>query len=113
MARLVPWGPVSPSPVSSAPPDPPHLTRRWRRREGTGWRLTLNGPVVLAPSASEPATIAGSGGAVWTLLERPRRLDELAALLAQRFSVEPGEIEPDLGPLLDRLVALGAVEEIR
>jgi hypothetical protein len=102
---------VTPPSVSSAPSDPPHVTRRWRRREDTGWRLTLNGVVVLASGATEPVTISGSGGAVWTLLDRPRGLEELTALLAQRFSVEPDEIQRDLVGLLAQLVELGAIED--
>ena len=86
--------------------------RRWRRREGTGWRESLNGLVLMPPGADEPVTVAGSGSAVWNLLDRPRDLEELVSDLVERFDADPTTVRADLGPLLDHLVTLGALDDL-
>ena len=92
------------------PAPDPHT--RWRRQPGATWRYSLGGVVVLAPGAEDPVTIAGSGGAVWELLARPRSTEELARELSERFSTDPANLTEDLGALLGRLAAAGALEEV-
>lgn len=93
-------------------PGPAAEGRRWRRREGTGWRDSLNGLVLMPPGADEPVTVAGSGSAVWSLLDRPRSLAELVRDLAERFDADPTTVREDLEPLLDRLATLGALDDL-
>jgi hypothetical protein len=68
--------------------------------------------VVLAPTAEEPVTIVGSGQEVWELLDRPRSLDELVSELSERHPAPAGAIRADVADLLDRLTALGALDEV-
>jgi Coenzyme PQQ synthesis protein D (PqqD) len=67
--------------------------------------------VLLAAGADEPVTIGGSGGVVWSLLDRPRTVAELTNLLVERFPSDGDAVQHDLVPLLERLVELGAVED--
>jgi hypothetical protein len=94
----------------AAPAPDPHP--RWRRQPGATWRQTLRGVVVLAPGAEEPVTIAGSGGAVWELLDRPRTTEDLVSELSQRYSTDPETVRRDLDGLLAQLAGAGALEEV-
>jgi hypothetical protein len=44
--------------------------------------------------------------------QRQRRLPSFARELAARFDVDPATVEADLAPVLDRLLALGAIEPV-
>ena len=68
--------------------------------------------VVLAPGADEPVTVAGSGGEVWDLLDRPRSAEELVSELSGRFAADPETIRADVVALLAELVDAGALEEV-
>ena len=48
--------------------------------------------------------------AVWKLLERPRRLDEICDVLAGEFEVDPGECERDVLALLKDLETDGLID---
>jgi len=48
--------------------------------------------------------------AVWKLLERPRRLDEICDALAGEFEVDPGECERDVLALLKDLETDGLID---
>ena len=93
-------------------PPPPDAHPRWRRQPGATWRQSLRGVVVLAPGADEPLTIAGSGGAVWELLDRPRTTEELAEELSSRYATDPATVRRDLDGLLEQLATAGALEEV-
>ena len=84
-------------------------TGPWVRRGDVGWRVTLDGLVLLPPRRSDPVTVAGSAPAVWDLLAEPRSTPELARSLAARFGADPATIEADLAPLLVQLLDLGVI----
>jgi hypothetical protein len=84
-------------------------TGPWVRRGDVGWRVTLDGLVLLPPRRSDPVTVAGSASAVWDLLAEPRSTTELAQCLSDRFGADPATIELDLAPLLVQLLDLGVI----
>jgi hypothetical protein len=48
---------------------------------------------------------------VWRLLEQARSRNELVDAVAQSYSVAPEQVEVDLAPLMETLLAHGLVEE--
>lgn len=46
---------------------------------------------------------------VWQLIEQPRALAEICAVLSAEFDVDPGECEADVRALLDDLASDGIV----
>src|SRR5258708_4589340 len=50
------------------------------------------------------------GAHVWTLLQRPRRVDEIRDAVLQEYEVEPERCQSDLLTLLERLRAEGLIE---
>ena len=78
---------------------------------GLLWRRSLDAVLVLAPGTTEPLTLAGTGPEVWDLLESPVALPDLTADLAARHDADPSVVAVDVGALLDRLLALGVVEQ--
>jgi hypothetical protein len=86
-------------------------TTRYRRRPDALWRRSLDAVVVLAAGNAEPVTLAATGPEVWELLAEWRTLDDLAAVLARTHGANPTTVAADVMPLLDELIALGAVDE--
>jgi hypothetical protein len=74
------------------------------------WRRSLDAVVLLPPGSSELLTLAETGPAVWDLLADWKTVEQLVDVMAERYGAEPGRVAADVEPLLDRLVALGAVE---
>jgi hypothetical protein len=85
-------------------------TIRYRRRPDALWRRSLDAVVVLPPGTGEPVTLGVTGPEVWELLAEWRTLDDLAALLAELHEADPVAVAADVMPLLDELIALGAVD---
>jgi hypothetical protein len=52
----------------------------------------------------------GTASAVWRMLDRPRRLDEICAGLAGEYEVEPDQCEREVMDLLRDLESDGLVE---
>jgi hypothetical protein len=50
------------------------------------------------------------GAQVWTLLQQPRRVDEIRDLVLQEYEVEAERCHEDLLALLERLRAEGLIE---
>jgi hypothetical protein len=82
------------------------------RAPGAIWRDGDFGVVVLGAASYEPVTLAGTGVAIWDVLARPRRRFELVELLATRFAADADEVARDVAPVLDALVAEGALEVV-
>jgi hypothetical protein len=80
------------------------------RAAGALWRSGDFGVVVLGTRRTDPVTLAGSGVAIWDALAQPRTRDELADLLAVEFATDRDLVAADIGPVLDDLVAGGALE---
>lgn len=84
----------------------------YRRRPDVLWRRSLDAVIGLPPDQIEPVTLAGTGPEVWDLLQTPRSLAELAAELANRHGADPEVVAADVRPVLERLAALGLVEQV-
>jgi hypothetical protein len=79
------------------------------------WRAAGDTVVVL-PGAGEvrtPLCISGSAAQMWKRLAEPVSVAELAAELAEEYEADAAEIAADLAPVLDDLLAAGAVERSR
>jgi PqqD family protein of HPr-rel-A system len=50
------------------------------------------------------------GARVWSLLEKPRTVEELRAALLEEYEVEPQKVESDLLALLEKLLTEGLIE---
>jgi hypothetical protein len=50
------------------------------------------------------------GAQVWTLLQQPRRVEEIRDAVLQEYEVEPARCQSDLLTLLERLRAEGLIE---
>jgi hypothetical protein len=76
------------------------------------WRRGDFGVVVLGARRADPVTLAGTGVAIWDLLARPHRRDELVDALASRFAVDTARVADDIGPVLDDLLSGGELEVV-
>ncbi len=76
------------------------------------WRDGEFGVVILAPGASEPRTLTGSGRALWRALERPVTAADLAAALADGFGVDPALVAVDIAPVLEELFRIAAIDQV-
>lgn len=81
----------------------------WTRTAGTLCRRSLDTVLLLSPGAAEPVTLAGSGAVLWELLATPASTATLVAALAAHFDADEEVVEADVRPVLDELVALGAL----
>jgi Coenzyme PQQ synthesis protein D (PqqD) len=52
----------------------------------------------------------GTGTLIWTLLESPRTVTELATAVAQEYEVEPTQAERDVTDFVSEMKAVGLVE---
>jgi hypothetical protein len=85
---------------------------RLRRGEHVLWRHSLDAVLLLPVGTEAPITLVGTGPEVWELLATPVSAPELARELATRYDADPATVESDLAPVLDRLLALGAIEPV-
>ena len=85
---------------------------RLRRKTDVLWRRSLDAVLVLPPSTAEPLTLAGTGPEVWELLAEEPSMSDLARELATRYDADAAIVEADLAPVVDRLVAIQAIERV-
>jgi hypothetical protein len=83
---------------------------RYRRHPDSLWRYSLRGVVVCPPGNDVSHVIGTPGDVVWSLLDRPTSVAELAADLADAFNAPLDEVGDDVQALLDQLTAMGAVQ---
>jgi hypothetical protein len=86
------------------------VTGAFRRRPDVLWRRSLDAVVLLPLGAEDVITLAGTGVAVWELLDTWRTVDALTELLSLEYHAEPATVRADLEPLIDQLVSLGTLE---
>jgi hypothetical protein len=85
---------------------------RLRRKTDVLWRRSLDAVLVLPPGTAEPLTLAGTGPEVWGLLAEPISMSHLVGELATRYEADTAIVEADLAPVVDRLVAIQAIERM-
>ncbi len=56
-------------------------------------------------------TLNATGSCIWELLAQERSLDELAAVVAERFDVEPKRARADVLTFLDEIGKLGLLAQ--
>ena len=85
---------------------------RWVRAAGTLWRNAGDTVVLLPEGGHDQAhlVVSGSAALLWDLLADPVTLSELAAELAVIYEADTPRIEADLVPILEGLLAAGAIE---
>ncbi len=81
---------------------------RWARADGVLSRLVLDDAVILTPGGEEPFALA-RGANLWSLLDVPRTVDDLAGALADRGAGPGSEGKEALAALLDELAGTGAL----
>ena len=82
----------------------------YRRRPDVFWRRSLDAVVVLPASADDVLTLAGTGVAVWELLDTWRTTEALTEILAEAYTADPAVVGPDVAALVSSLLASGALE---
>lgn len=87
--------------VATAP-----ATTVWERDPHVLWRRSGTLVVLKAPAADELVTLDESGLELWSELEQPVTLQEVADRLAERYGVSPSQVAADLEPLFDDLERL-------
>jgi hypothetical protein len=85
---------------------------RLRRKTDVLWRRSLDAVLVLPRGTVELLTLFGSGPDVWDLLAKPISMPHLVRELAIRHDADLAVVEAGLGPVIDRLVAIGAIERV-
>ena len=65
--------------------------------------------LLLLPEGSQVLHLNDSASALWRALDEPRTLDEIAALLAETYAIDPDVVRADLLALLPELQARGAL----
>jgi hypothetical protein len=82
----------------------------FRRRPDVLWRRSLD-TVMLLPSATDDVvTVAGTGIAVWELLDTWRTVDALTEILCAQYRADPEVVRADVGSLMTQLDGLGVLE---
>lgn len=84
----------------------------WVRDPEVLWRDTAHGALLLPAGAEEPFALTDSGAAVWTLLETPIELDEVATRLAATYATSPAVVAESISPLLADLERRHAVRRM-
>lgn len=84
----------------------------WVRDPEVLWRNTAHGVVLLPAGAEEPFALTDSGAALWTLVETPVRLDEVATRLAANYGTSPAVVAESIRPLLADLERRHAVRRV-
>lgn len=69
--------------------------------------------MVLAPDDTTPTSLRGTGVALWSALEQPGTLADLAERLAVEFRADPEAVRTDLEPVIDRLADAGVIRQVR
>jgi len=84
-----------------------------RRSADTLWRRLLGGVLLLAPDMDEPLRLSQPADVLWELLAEAIPFDALVAVLAEAHDVPADVVRNDLTPLVERLLAAGAIVVVR
>jgi Coenzyme PQQ synthesis protein D (PqqD) len=87
------------------------MTRYRLRPEGLSWREIQGEVVAVDVSSSTYLSANDSGTLLWQALADGATRDELAALLVERFELEPEQAGEDVDAFVAQLRAQGLLEE--
>ena len=81
----------------------------WERAERVLWRRSGSTALLKHPETNDVVQVDRTGLALWSELDGPATLDEVADRLALRYGVDPTQVARDLGPILSELESLQLV----
>lgn len=87
------------------------LTPEARLRRTENWLATPHEDTIIMMHVETGRFISlnATGGRIWTLLETPSTLSEVAEHVAKEFQVTPAQAITDMKPLLSELLRNGAL----
>ena len=81
----------------------------WKRDERVLWRRSGNTALLKHPDVDDVVQLDQTGLALWSALNVPATLVQVAERLALRYGVDPTQVAHDLGPVLSELEGLQLV----
>ena len=81
----------------------------WERAERVLWRRSGSIALLKHPEADDVVQLDRTGLALWSALDGPATLVQVAGRLALRYGVDPTQVARDLGPILSELESLQLV----
>jgi len=81
----------------------------WERAERVLWRRSGSTALLKHPEADDVVQLDRTGLALWSELDSPVTLVEVADRLALRYGVDPTQVAHDLEPVLTELESLHLV----
>ena len=81
----------------------------WERDDRVLWRRSGSTALLKHPEADDVVQLDRTGLALWSALDGPAPLVEVADRLALRYGVDPTQVARDLGPILSELESLQLV----
>lgn len=81
----------------------------WERAERVLWRRSGSTALLKHPEADDVVQLDRTGLALWSELDSPATLVEVADRLALRYGVDPTQVAHDLEPVLTELESLHLV----
>ena len=81
----------------------------WERAERVLWRRSGSTALLKHPEVDDVVQLDQTGLALWSALNVPATLVQVAGRLALRYGVDPTQVARDLGPVLIELEGLQLV----
>jgi hypothetical protein len=73
------------------------------------WRRTTRGMLLLTDALEEPRALTPTAAALWECFDEARTADDAAERLATSFGIDVARARTEIAPVVDDLVALGAL----
>ncbi len=87
-------------------------TEWFRRSPSVLWRNNGDDVLVAGVAGDQLQVLSGTAGHVWSLLDAPRTLTELVAILDDQYQAPSGVIARDVARLLQDLQRVGLVDTV-
>ena len=81
----------------------------WERESRVLWRRSGSTALLKHPEVEDVVQLDQAGLALWSALDGPATLVQVAGRLALRYGVDPTQVARDLGPILSELESLQLV----
>ena len=86
--------------------------RTWQSAPGVWWAVEADGIVLGGPGAQSARSVAYPEAAVWDLLSRGRRIDDVAVMIEAIASVSPASARHIVGGCLRTWIGAGLLAEV-
>jgi hypothetical protein len=80
------------------------------RRSDALWRRTVDRVLILLPTSGHFLVLKGTGCDLWSALEQPGSVGQLAKRLSERYGVSAEQVAVDIAPFIEELARYGAVD---